>query len=898
MLPSGTRLGPFVVGALIGEGAMGEVYRAHDSRLKRDVALKLLPFAFASDADRVARFEREAQVLASLNHPYIAAIYGVEDAGDTRALVMEMVEGPTLADRLADGPIAPDEGIVIARQIAEALEAAHDAGIIHRDLKPANVKVRHDGTVKVLDFGLAKLSSTGAGSATGAAAVSPAIAPTLTGPAVTQGGIILGSAAYMSPEQARGRAVDRRTDIWAFGCVLYEMLTGVRAFPGDNITDVLASVVRNEPDFAALPAATPGHVRRLLSRCLEKDPKRRLRDIGEARLALERPDDELPAGPATSQQAHAGRLRWATVAAAVGMLAIGIALGVAWSGTRRFDVSAAPPMRLAITFPQGAEMHLGLPRPSLAVSPDGRKIVYTAAGGPEAPQLWVRDLNEFTPTPIPGTRNARMATFSPDGRWVAFFADNKLKKVPITTGPPVALSDAAGALGATWTAKDEIVFALGLSVRQETGLWVVPAAGGERRKLASGSLWFPDALPNGNAVLATMNNPAAATSSDLTIVAVDLQSGSVTPLVEGGTYARYVTTGHLVFLRNGALMAAPFDPATMALSEERVPVVEGVYLDPSLPGGNYALSATGTLAYAPGDGSHFRRTLATAAAGGGLRPLIEERRFYQGARLSPDAKRVAVLLRAWHDTLWTLDIARVTFTRISTGDQSVISAPTWSRDGTSLVFSVLGDDGSVNLFHAASDGSGQEERLATSEYPQTPHSFSLDGRTLVFSEQRPATGSDLLLLSMDDRTVRPLLATRFSESAAAVSPDGRWIAYQSDRSGEAQVYVAAFPAMTSVVQASSDGGTNPVWSSDGRELYYNRGYFAANIEVVDVAAGPALTLSKPRLVGQFSTAAGIFDVLPDGRILFVTGTGQDGSIPELRLVVNWVNELKQKLGSR
>jgi Tol biopolymer transport system component len=870
---------------------MGQVYRAHDARLKRHVALKVLPPSLANDVDRLARFEREAQLLASLNHPHIAAIHGLEESSGTRALVMELVDGTTLADRLANGAMPLDEALPIARQITEALEAAHDAGIIHRDLKPANVKVRSDGAVKVLDFGLAKALDSRApiGSQPGV--------PTITSPAITEAGVILGSAAYMSPEQARGKPVDRRADIWAFGCVLYEMLTGRAAFPGDTITDVLAAVVKNDPDWSALPADTPLRIRTLLARCLHKDPKARLRDIGDARLELDGRDD-VAVGAATPPAGAARGGRHLALTAAFALLSLVLA-GVLLVRGRAVGDSAAPlPTRLAVTFPAGSEMHLGLPRPSLAVSPDGRKIVYTASGGSESPQLWIRDLDQFEATPLAGTRNARHAMFSPDGRWIAFVADDKLKKIPITTGPPTVLCDAPGSMGGTWTAKDEIVFSLGRQAREDMGLWRIAAAGGQPQKIAAGQLWYPDALPGGNSVVVTTENRSATTSGDLGVAAVDLSSGKVTLLFDGGTFVRYAPTGHLVYLRDGALVAATFDAATLTVSDDRTPVVRNVYTDPSLPSGNYALSSSGVLAYAPGDGSHFRRTLL-AAGSSGTRAVVEERRFYEHARISPDGRRVAVMLRAWKDDIWTVDLSRAAFTRITTGDQSAIGAPVWSRDGRHLAYALLTEDGSYNLFRAPSDGSGPEERLTRSPYLQAPNAFTPDGTSLVFTEQRPDSGADLFMLALGaGGTSQPLLQTRFGESAAAISPDGRWIAYQSNRSGTTDVYLAPFPAMTSPVQVSSDRGSNPVWSADGRRLYFSRGGFDATIDVVDVDARSAPSVSRARSVGRFSLAGGSFDVLPDDRLLFVSGTGNDGSIATLHVVINWFDDLRRVMARK
>jgi serine/threonine protein kinase/Tol biopolymer transport system component len=889
MVPKGTRIGAYEIIASLGAGGMGEVYRARDTKLDRDVAIKVLPASFASDSDRLMRFEREAKVLASLNHQHIAQIYGLEQAGQESALVMEFVNGEDLAQRIARGAVPLDEALPIARQIADALESAHEAGIIHRDLKPANIKVRPDGTVKVLDFGLAKSGALGAAGAPGAA--TDATGPTVTSPAMTMQGVVLGTAAYMSPEQARGKPVDKRADIWAFGCVFYEMLAGVAVFAGDTITDVLAAVVRNEPDWSKLPVDTPAHIQRLLARCLQKDPKMRLRDIGDAHPDMEAPDEERTRERTMVPRARSP-LAYVATALAVSTL---ILAGMLAAGYARNGTTSPAPLHLSVTFAEDAQMHLSLPRPSLALSPDGRKIVYTANGGPEPPQLWIRDLDEFAPRPIPGTRNARMAAFSPDGRWIAFFADNQLKKVPTTTGPSVVLCDAVSGFGATWTTTDEIVFGLGQAARGDMGLWRVPATGGERRRVSSEFMAYPEALPDGRRVLVTMDNAGARTSSDLTIALVDLTSGQVTRLLDGAVTARYAATGHLIYLRDGELLAVTFDPSTGVIGDERVPVVSGIYFDPSLPVGNYAISASGTLAYIPGDDADFRLGLVAAGADGS-RPLIEERRHYGSARVSPDGRRVAVLLRALFGEIWTIDLARSAFTKLTTSARVQPLSPIWSHDNQYIYAGLAGDDTS-SIVRLSSDGNGTEERLTTTPNLKAPNAVTPDGTALVYTEERPETKADLFLLSLADGRTRPLLATPFAEGGAALSPDGRWIAYRSDRSGRTDVYVAAFPSMTSPVLVSTDGGSNPVWSRDGRRLYYNGGSFGANIAVVDVAAGSTLSLSRPRPVGQYSLADPSFDVLPDGRLLLITGRGNDGSTPELRLIVNWFEELREKLAA-
>jgi serine/threonine-protein kinase len=582
-----------------------------------------------------------------------------------------------------------------------------------------------------------------------------------------------------------------------------------------------------------------------------------------------------------------------TAALATVILFIG---GMLAAGYARSNGTVPLPLHVSVTFPDDAQMHLSLPRPSLAVSPDGRKIVYTANGGPESPQLWMRDLDHFAPRPIPGTRNARMATFSPDGRWIAFFADNQLKKVPTTTGPVVVVCDVAAAFGATWITTEEIVFAVGNAGGQSRlGLWRVPATGGAPSRVTTEFMAYPEALPGGRRLLVTMDNTNARTSSDLTIAVVDLQSGQVTRVLDGAVAARYASSGQLIYLRDGELLAAAFDPATAAIGEERVPVLSDIYFDPSLPVGNFAMSPSGTLAYVPGDDSHFRLGLLAAGAdGGGL--LIDERRHYGTARVSPDGRRVAVLLRALFGEIWTIDLARSAFTRLTTSRRVQPLNPIWSHDGQ-YVFAALAGDDSTSLVRLPSDGSGAEERLTTSANVQYPNAVTPDGTALIFTEQRRDTGTDLFLLSLDDRRTQPLLTSPFGESAAALSPDGRWIAYQSNRSGRVEVYVAAFPGMTSPVPVSTGGGGNPVWSRDGRRLYYNGGSFGASIAVVDVAPGSTLQLSRPRRFGEYSVADPSFDVLPDGRLLLITGSGTAGSTPELRIIVNWFDEVRQKLAA-
>jgi Tol biopolymer transport system component len=901
-LGPGMLIGPYEITAALGAGGMGEVYRARDAKLGRDVALKILPASFASDPDRLMRFEREAKTLAALNHPHIAHIHGLEDSGGTRALVMELVEGEDLSERIARGPIPVDEALAIASQIAAALAAAHDQGIIHRDLKPANVKVRPDGSVKVLDFGLAKPGALGAQGAPGAlgagasgAVGAGALGATVTSPAMTVHGMILGTAAYMSPEQARGKPVDRRADIWALGCVLYEMLTGTRAFPGDTATDVIAAVVKSEPAWDLLPDDVAPRIRMLLARCLRKDPASRLRDAGDLRLELDARDESTPA---VVRRADPGPSRRRSLTRfAIGGLLVAAALLAYAVWTRGAAMPGSVPVRLSITFPEGSNMHLGQPIPSLALSPDGQSVVYTAGGGPEGIQLWIRRLDAFAPTPIPGTRNGRAAFFSPNGNWIGFFADGQVKKVPTSSGPAVVISAyQGGGPGGTWTAKDEIVFTT-LSDGQR--MWRVPASGGTPTLVTEETVFDPDALPGGDTVIATLENLSAETAGDHAIAAVDLQSGRVTRLVNGGTYARYVTTGHLLFLRSAALVATPFDARTLTVGDSPKTVVEPVFMEPASPGGNFAVSASGTLAYVPGDATDFQRRLVTIA-GGVAQPVIDESRYFDNPRASPDGRRAAVMVRSARDRVWMIETARGTMSRVTTANWQQEGYQVFSRDGRWLALAtVAGSSWSkgrrLNIVVVPSDGSRPEQTVTTSVRVQVPNSFTPDGKALVFHENTDsATGSDLFMVELDgQRGVRPLLQTPFNESFADISPDGRRIAYSSNRSGRAEVWVAAFPAMTDAVQVSITGGQHPRWSGDGRRLYF---YRANTIWSVELGAGPPLTISKPTLVTALPTVrpSGTFDVMPDGRILFVDGRDV-GATPELRIVLNWSAELPRLL---
>jgi Tol biopolymer transport system component len=878
-LPSGSRLGAYEIVAPLGAGGMGEVYRGRDAKLGRDVAIKILPGQFASDRDRVARFEREARTLASLNHAHIAQIYGLEHSGATLALVMELVEGEDLSERIARGPIPVDEALAIAKQIADALDAAHGQGIVHRDLKPANVKLKDDGTVKVLDFGLAKPGD-GPGAASGA---------TITSPAMSMPGVILGTAAYMAPEQAKGRPVDKRADIWAFGCVLYEMVTGRRAFGGEDISETIASILRSEPDWTGVPAAiTP-----LLVSCLQKDPRHRLRDIGDVALALDRaPRGTAPAAPASTPIA-------VKVLAAASIAALLISGAMLWRARTSGANGDAPVVRSTLRFPRGGAMQLGANQPSLAVSPDGRTIVYTALG-PEGSMLWTYSVDAFEPKPLAGTGGTNVGSaprnvfFSPDGRQIAFFHNNQLKRMPVAGGTVTVVADAIFHYGGTWTDRDEIVFIASGGTGPAGGLWVVPAAGGERRLVADRFVSYPDALPGGRIIIAVTDNKEARTASELSIVSIDLQSGDVRPLIAGGTYPRYAASGHVLFLRNGALMATAIDVAARTVSEQAQVVVEDVFMNPAMASGNFAVSAAGTLAYAPGTSTDFNRQLVLVDAKGASTPVLDERRYFEWPSASPDGQRIAVTVPGWRDSTWLFDRGRGSLTELTTGDSQGVS-PVWTPDGRRIALASW-DGKATNLHWIAADGAGGLERLSTSRFLQRPNAWTPDGKTLIYEHRTPEGGDDLWTLALEGRKEQPLIATRFNESSAVLSPAGTWLAFTSDQSGRIEVYLTRFPSAESRIQVSTDQGRNPAWSPDGRRLYYraNNG----SIMAVDVGAGSPPALSRPVEAARLPVAPptrGRFDVMPDGRLLMVDNESVGAITAELRIVVNWFGELRQKM---
>jgi eukaryotic-like serine/threonine-protein kinase len=925
-LAPGVRLGPYEITVLIGEGGMGEVWRARHIALKRDDALKVLPDAFASDPDRLARFRREAQVLASLNHPNIAHVYGLEQADGVQALVMELVEGPTLADRIAQGPVPLDEALPIAKQIAEALEAAHEQGIIHRDLKPANIKLRPDGTVKVLDFGLAKLTeSVGDGRMVGSASLSP----TITSPAVVSGvAVLLGTAAYMSPEQARAKPVDRRTDIWAFGCVLFEMLTGKRVFDGEDVTHIIAAVVRLEPDWSALPGDCPSPVRTLLRRCLEKDPRRRIADISTALFVLDEIHDhagaDLPDAPDRrgrrdpAYYTRGGRRRVAYVAAA--MLAVGgaIATSVMWVLTR-----PAPPRvtRATITPPADAALTIdGFDR-DLAITADGTRIVYAGA---TATRLFVRALDALEPVPLVALSGggAQGIFTSPDSQWVGYVESNNiLKKVAITGGPPVTLLTMGGnSRGVTWAPDDMIIFASG---GEETGLQRVSAAGGSvtvltrpnRERGELDHLW-PEMLPGGRRVLFTII--ATAGGLDAAQVAVlDLDTGTYQTVLRGGSHAHYVSTGHLVYAAAGTLRAVAFDLDRLETRGTPVPVVPRL-VTTQTGAADFGVASDGTLVYvdAPGFDVAGTRTLVWVDRKGVATPIAAPPRIYTSPRLSPDGSRVALAAADAEQDLWIWDLERGGLTRLTfepDGDDS----PVWTPDGRRIVYSGRG-----RLYVRAADGTGTAEQLTSSDHIELATTITPDAAHVVF-EEAAAVGQprDLRMITLpasaatrqargaapagqaSGESATTLLETRFAERNAAISPDGRWLAYEANPSGVNEVYVRPFPNVgDGQWQVSTGGGVQPLWNRNGRELFYFGPPGALLAVAVDTRvggwnAGPPkqlFTLGNLGLVGP-GFVPRMYDVSADGQRFLMIRQGSNANIapPQIVVVQHWLEELKR-----
>jgi serine/threonine-protein kinase len=885
---------------------MGEVYRATDTKLNRDVALKLLPDLFAKDPDRMARFSREAQVLASLNHPNIAAIHGLEESGGKRALVMELVEGETLQERIQRGAIPLEEALTLAKQIADALEEAHEHGFIHRDLKPANVKITPNGTVKVLDFGLAKALEGEAGSGS-----SPDLSqsPTLSA-AATAAGVILGTAAYMSPEQARGQAVDRRGDIWSYGVVLYEMLTGKQTFTGDTVSDVLAAVLRSDIDLNALPGDVPPAIRQLLRRCLTRERTRRIQSIGDARIAIEEYLED-PAAPVeanltavtpVARPLWQRALPWGLFAIA-GTVAAALVLA-AWLEPDE------PSMQLSVEL--GDRPFAATPGSPVALSPDGNLLVYLV-GDRTNQELRIRPLNQLEGTTLAsggGTNGPYNTFFSPDSKWVGYVTTSEMRKVPVTGGTSLTLCGVDRSRGATWGHDDTIVF----TPNTNSGLFRVPATGGEPQPLttldeANGETThrWPQFLPGGEAILFTSHTSSAGGFDDATIEALVLDTGERKVIHRGGTHARYVPTGYLVYVNQATLFAAPFDLGNLEMTGSPAPVVQEIDWNVGNGAAGFSFSDTGNLVYVRGDSSLPEYPVVWVDRDGGTMPLLEERGSYGNPRLSPDGTRLSLtVLRDDNWDVWVYDLERGVSTRL-TFEESVDTEQIWSPDGGYVIFS-SDRNGPDNLYRKRSDGSGELERVVEGDSPQWASSWSHDGRFVTY--MTATTALDLWVAPVDGKgTPELFLSTPFAESDGAFSPDGRWLAYASDESGRSEIYVRPFPPGGGKWQVSDGGGGYPRWSGDGRELFYrtDEGIMVASVEVT----GDTFRAGKPRPVLEGAFRGGLgglglagntfadWDVTPDGqRFIMFPSVDDSGQVehPHVTLVTHWFDELRRTFG--
>jgi serine/threonine protein kinase/Tol biopolymer transport system component len=909
-LTSGTKIGIYEINSLLGVGGMGEVYRSLDSKLGRQVALKVLPSGVAADADRLGRFSREAKLLAALNHPNIASIYGLEDSGATHALVMELVEGPTLADRIKLGPIPIDEALPVAKQICEALEYAHERGIVHRDLKPANVKVTPDDTVKVLDFGLAKALETEV------APVDLGSSPTMSRMA-TQAGMILGTAAYMSPEQARGKPADRRADIWAFGCVFYEMLAGKMAFAGDTVSDTLAAILKEPPDWSLLPPNTPGRIRVLIQRCLQKDPRQRLQAIGDARISI----DEVLAGAPEPQAAAKAEMALPLAPAWLRLLPWGIAAllgaGLLFSLVNRGHPShSSAPGSLQLSLPLPADRQLEVDNgPAFAVSPDGTRIAYIVQNGAaNAGQLYVRELSKDAPVALEGIGLAAAPFFSPDSQWIGFFGDGKLRKVSVRGGSPIDLAAVSGFRGGTWGTDDTIVY----PDKFTSPLYRVSAAGGTPQQVthfdkarAETTHRWPQFLPGNKAVLftASSNNNFF---GQATVQVVSLDTGVSRVLVENASFGRYLPGGYLAYSSQGTLFVAPFDPSSFKITGTAIPVLQGIESDISNGGMQFSCSDNGMAVYMSGSGSRQNLSLVLLDRKGEATVLLKSSPDATSPRLSPDGKKVA--FQRGVGGAWVHDVVRGTTSAITLKSGSA-NFPIWTPDGQNITYSYTSGSSmgvGEQIYMRRADGSSDELQLTSPNSPSSyPSSWSPDGKVLAYLRISQKDGSccDIWTLRLDEngkpQEPRMFLDTSGGKSASLpepeFSPDGRWIAYSSVDAGLPQIYVVPFPGPGGKWQVSIDGGAEPRWAKNGHELFFVK---SDQLYVVPYTtdknsfqAGTPQVVFQQKFEMRFPYTT--FDVSADGQHIvgFQFEGGKKLMVNEPTVFINWLDEVRRQVST-
>jgi eukaryotic-like serine/threonine-protein kinase len=853
-LTSGTRLGPHEILSAIGAGGMGEVYRARDTRLDRIVAIKVLPTHLADRSELRERFEREARTIASLNHPHICTLHDIGQQDGTDFLVMEYLEGETLAHRLLKGSLPLEQVFQYAIEIADALDKAHRKGVTHRDLKPGNIMLTKTGT-KLLDFGLAKLKQEVA-----PANVPLSDLPTAKDPLTAQG-TILGTLQYMAPEQVEGKEVDSRTDMFAFGAVVYEMATGKKCFEGKSQASLIAKILEvDPPPISTLQPMTPPALDRVVKKCIAKEPERRWQAASDL-------CDEL---------------KW-----------------IAEGGSQAVSAPSPPrPVsRLSVTLPPGQQLTGLVNGPAVALSPDGTYLAYVARQG-DTQQIYLRAMDSLEAKPITGTEGAVNPFFSPDGHWLGFFTNNKLKKVYVSGGAAINIADVTFPFGAGWGSRGMIAY----TPTPGAVLQQVPETGGSPRPVTrfgkgEATHRWPEVLPGGNAVLFAAST-SATIWTNAHVAVQSLGNGERKNLLQGGTQPCYAQSGHLIYGQGGNLMAVPFDPQRLEVTGAAIPMVEGVLQSTFSGATQYSVSAAGSLVYISGGlQSASQSRLVWVSRNGSEQSLAVPVRAYLTPRLSPDGLRVAVGILDQEAQTWLYDFSRETLTRFTFEGSGNLN-PVWTPDGKRIVFQ-SNKEGPFNLFWQLADGSGGLERLTTSKYLQGAHSCSKDGQLLAFIEVNPATGIDIWVLRLSDRKPQPFLRTRFNESAARFSPDGQWLAYISDESGRFEVYVQPYPGPGGKWQISTEGGAEPVWNPNGRELFYRRG---DKMMAVDIATEPSFAAGTPQMLfeGRYELAPfpiANYDVSTDGeRFLMLKPSESPEAAPtQINVVLNWFEELKRRV---
>ena len=893
----GQKIGGFEIREMIGRGGMGVVYLAHDTRLDRSVAIKSMPPGLMDNVTARTRFKREARLLASLNHHNIAVIHDIIEQEAPGYLVLEYVPGQTLAERITKGTIKLEEALAIALQIAEAVAAAHEHDVIHRDLKPGNIKITPEGKVKVLDFGLAK--------AVGGEASEKATT-------VTQPGRVMGTPAYMSPEQARGKSTDRRTDIWSFGCLMYEMLTGHLPFEGETATDTLARIIEREPDWEMLPQDTPSNIRVLLRRCLEKNQRRRLRDIGDAVIEIREtlsPPSTAPPATTLPRLEAAPRLKPQTLAIIV-VAALVCILGAIVALWKPWRITSPPKLQVSrsvILLPQGESIvstaYGSAAGSAVALSPDGTRLAYVVRRG-DTSHLCLRSLEDFDAKTIQGTEGAQAPFFSPDGNWIGFCAEGNLKKVSLLGGAPQTICEAQRAREGCWLEDDTIVFA----DEQKYGLWQVTASGGEPKQLTTAlrlpkgkrehSHLFPHIIPEGKGVLFTISSPGQSH-----IATFSFETGQYRTLIERGSCAHYVQTGHLVYSLAGDLIAVPFDLKAMKVTGPLVPVVEGMMSFGWYGGAHFSVSRNGSLVYIPGSAATAANDrLVRRDLTGKVEALPFPLGDYQSPRIAPDGERLLVVKYEPKPHLWVCELARGAKRRF-TDDRGDTYWAIWSPDGKQIVFNSSLGGAYMDLYSKLADGSAPETRLTehTNELNYVPKSWDDDGKTLIITQAVDTdTGFDIATLPYDaGGTPQPLINTRFNEFHPTISPSGRWLAYSSDESGRVEIYIKPYPGLGGAIPVTTDGGREPVWDPSEKELYYrddtgDKLFKVSIITEPEVQVGSPELLFEGRFLGNPSFWGRMYDISPQGDFFILIEEGEEmQSAAQINVVVNWFEELKR-----